>query len=110
VIDPSDNQVETFSGTLAVQGTDFHEFSAARNGEFEVRITAMGPNQDAFLGLQYGPKQGTSCLGAFQTNVFSQLNRVGLGGSITAGRYCLLVFDVGQLREPQTYTVRVAHP
>ena len=110
VIDPSQNQVEMLTGTVAVQNQVVHEFSASKNGEFEVRITTMSPNEDAQMGLQYGPRQGDSCLGAIQTNVFAQLNRTGLGGTINAGRYCLIVFDNGQLRAPQSYTLRVSHP
>ena len=110
VVDPSQNQIETLTGTVQLQDQVIHEFNASRNGEFEVRITAMSPNQDALMGLSYGPRQGTSCLGAYQTNSFAQLNRMGLGGSINSGAYCLVVFDNGQLTAPQSYTLRLSRP
>ena len=110
LIDPSKNEVTMFSGTVAVNGQNFHELVVSRNGELEVKITEMSPNQDAFMGLQYGPLRDQGCLGAFQTNVFAQLNRVALTGLINSGRFCLIIFDVGMLQAPQTYTLSVSHP
>jgi hypothetical protein len=108
VTSPSQNDVELFSGTLEVGGRNVHQFNVDRNGEFEVKITALSPNQDAVIGVSYGRVQGDAC-GVLQTN-FALLNRVALGGFITSGQYCLSVVDVGSITAPENYTVRVSHP
>jgi hypothetical protein len=109
VIDPSDNQIREFTGTLPVGGQKTHDFNVGRNGEFEVKITALTPNPDAFLGLAYGPIVNGQC-SAYPPNYFAQINRIALAGPITSGPYCLLVFDVGSLAQPANYTLRVSHP
>lgn len=109
VVDPSKNQIEEISGILEPLKLNVHEFTASRNGEFEVKITKLTPNPDAFLSLAYGPFQN-GCGGTFQTNQFAQLNKIGLGGPITSGRFCLFVSDVGTLSQPANYTLRVSRP
>lgn len=109
VIDPSKNTVDEFPGTLAVGGSKQHEFTAAKNGEFEIKITALAPNQDALLGLNYGLIQNGVCT-TQQQNFYAQLNRVALGGLMNSGRYCVTIYDVGTLSQPETYTIRVSHP
>src|SRR5687768_698577 len=84
IIDPSENKLEMFTGTVVEDGTNRHDFTVSKNGEFEVKITQMSPNQDAFMGLQYGPLLNGICQGAFQTNLFARLNIVGLGGGINS--------------------------
>jgi hypothetical protein len=108
VTSPSENDIELFSGTLAVGGTNLHEFTADRNGEFEVRITALSPDPDAVLGLIFGRLQNGACA-RLQSN-FAQLNIVALAGAITSGRHCITVADVGSLTAPANYTIRVSHP
>jgi hypothetical protein len=110
VIDPSKNQIDMVPGTLAVNGQVLHEFTAAKSGEFEIKITQLAPNADAFIGVSYGPVQNGTCVRTYQTNYYAQLNKPALGGHITSGRYCLLVFDVGTLSQPAAYTLRVSHP
>jgi hypothetical protein len=110
IIDPSDNKIEDFSGTLAVGGSNGHEFSVSKNGEFEIKITALSPNADAVIGVAYGQFQGSQCL-TLQSNPFGQINRVVLAGFINSGRYCVSVFDLaGTISQPENYTIRVSHP
>jgi hypothetical protein len=110
VIDPSKNTVEELRGTLPVAGQSRHDFSVSKNGEFEVKITALSPNQDAILGMDYGPIQGDQC-GVYQQNFFVQLNRVALNGIINSGRYCIRLYDSSRmLSQPENYTLRVSHP
>jgi hypothetical protein len=110
IIDPSKNKVTEIPGVLQLGQINIHELSVAKNGEFEVKITRLTPNADAFLGLAYGPIVDNQCATTYQANNFAQLNRIGLGGPINSGRYCLFVSDVGTITQPATYTLRVSHP
>jgi len=114
VVEPSKNNVETFSGTLAVGAANGHDFTVARSGEFEVTITALAPVSTVFIGTGFGQARSDGTCGVFPgyVNNFSSLNRSSLGGAITPGNYCVVVFDVGTIPEPLTltYTVKVSHP
>jgi hypothetical protein len=115
---PSDNRVETFSGS--VQPLNFgvsHPFSVTNVGSREIKITltSLVPG-NAFLGILYGQPAGNGC-GAFQTAVVdTTAGRNSLTGFIQiAGQYCVQVFDpvntVGiPLPVTQNYTLQVSHP
>lgn len=109
VIDPSENQVEERSGTIQPLGTVVDQFSVSKSGEFEIKITALS-NADAILLMAYGPESG-GCTGQTLGSTYRQLNQVGFGGLIQPGRYCVyLQDDLGTLRGPTTYTLRISHP
>jgi hypothetical protein len=109
---PSNNQVENFPGTLNPQGGGAHAFTAAKTGEYTVKLTALAPTSNALVGLALtaGNNDGSCSTSVFQQNNFSSLNAQALGGQILAGKYCILIYDVGTLTVAQTYTITVSHP
>lgn len=109
VIDPSKNQVDDKTGTIAPGGLVFHTFSVSKNGEFEIRITNLN-NADAFLHMAYGPDAG-GCTGASLGEAYRQLNQAGFGGTISKGNYCVyLRDDLLALKAESPYTLRISHP
>jgi hypothetical protein len=109
VIDPSQNQVEDRTGTIAPGGLAIDQFSVSKNGEFEIRITNLN-NADAFLHMAYGPDTG-GCNGASLGDAYRQLNQAGFGGSIQKGNYCVyLRDDLLALKAESPYTLRISHP
>ncbi len=115
IVDPSQNKVETFSGTLAAGGggQSAHAFTAANGGELTVKVTALSPISQTFIGIAWTQAASDgNCNGAvlFSTN-FAQLNVPAISGArVTSGKYCIVVYDVGAFTVPETYTVSVSHP
>jgi hypothetical protein len=109
---PSNNIVDTASGTLAPQGGVTHFFSVSKTGEYTVKLTALSPTANALIGLALvaGNNDGSCSTSIYQQNNFSSLNVQALGGQILTGKYCVLVYDVGTITAPQTYTLSVSHP
>ena len=108
---PSANTDDTFSNTLTVRGQIAHNFSVSKTGEFSVKITALSPDSGSIIGTGFGqPASGSCGLFTGYVNNFSTLNKTVLTGQIEEGAYCILVFDVGLLTAPQSYTVVVSHP
>jgi len=107
---PSNNQTESFSGTLEPRGTKSHAFNVSRSGEFSAKLTAWGPNSNILAGLAWtlGNSDG-SCSGLLQQN-FVALNAQGLVGAVVPGKYCVAIYDLGNMTANQTYTVTVSHP
>jgi hypothetical protein len=104
--------VVPFSGTLSPQGVAGHFFNVSKTGEYTVKITALAPTSNALVGLALvAANSDQSCTQSiFQQNNFASLNVQALGGQIISGRYCALIFDVGGISVPQTYTITVSHP
>jgi hypothetical protein len=116
-IDPSKNQVETFSGTVAKGSYSAgFAFTVARTGEFTVKITALAPNSSAVLGVLYAQALSDgSCSSSPQPygypNNFVLLNAPALSGQIFSGRYCVYVYDpTAALTATATFTLTVSHP
>lgn len=115
IIDPSTNQVETFSDTVAKGGISRgFAFTVAKTGEFTVKITALAPASSVtlFVAYSYALSDG-SCSAVPQPLQQSPapLNAPALSGQIYSGRYCVYVYDyVGTLTAPATFTVTVSHP
>ncbi len=107
---PSENTFDFFSGTIDVGGTIAHPFSAGRTGEFEIRLTELAP-ATSLLGTAFGQVLNSNCtpLSGYSNSV-SELNRTSLGGPISKGTYCVVVYDSGLVTVPVTYTVRVSRP
>jgi hypothetical protein len=111
IIDPSKNVTETFSGAIS-PGQVFgpHKFSVPNTGEFTVKITALSPSGNVFLGIEMdqASSDGT-CTAAIQ-RVNAALNVLAMNGQIFSGKYCLFVYDVGAVTTATTYTLTVSHP
>ena len=113
IIDPSQNIVEPFSGTVGVGGSFGPiKFSASKTGEFIIKLTALAPTTGIVLGMQMfqGNSDGSCSNVLVQQSGFATLNVQALGGQIFSGRYCLTVFDVGALTAATTFTLTVSHP
>src|SRR5215468_9311512 len=95
IVDPSSNQVETFTGQIAVGGRAVHGFSASKTGEISVKITALSPSSsNTFVGVVWtGRASDGTCngqLGAlFGQNNLAQLNVPAISAQILQGGYCL---------------------
>jgi hypothetical protein len=103
---------ETFPGTVPVLGNDVHTFTASQSGEIDVTLTAVGPPATIMMGLAIGTlaaANSATCLPVSGGTMTAQAGST-LTGTVAAGAYCVMVFDIGNDTEPVTYTVTVKHP
>ena len=116
--DPSNNQTETFSGTVQPLGATSHQYTVSNSGEFTISVTAITPG-NVFLGVGYGQPAANGNCGLIQNNVInqSQVGKTALSGQILIkGQYCVAILDpallanIAALPVPETYTVQVKHP
>jgi hypothetical protein len=112
---PSANKTETFSGTIEPKPSanyiKFFTFQSTNNGEAEVKITAMSPVTNVFIGTFLGqPQTDGSCGFLLPPNEFSVLNRASVNEAVNKGPYCTGFYDPGTLSQPLTVTLTVSHP
>lgn len=98
---------ETFSSVLAVRGLSSHTFVTAGAGTISITLTSVGP-PPVPVGLGIGVPGGPPCL--LNTSLTT-----GAGSSpqinvtADAGRYCVEVYDIGNLADPIGFSVTIQH-
>jgi hypothetical protein len=102
---------DTFTGTVAVGGADFHSFPIAATGTVDVTLTSATPPASVVMGLSVGTPGTDRCIavagGSTQTPAGSSVQ---LSGIASPGTLCVDVHDAGELSAPVSYTVTVTHP
>jgi hypothetical protein len=105
---------ESFNDTLLVLGTNSHPFTVQQIGGLKVSISTATPT--VAIGLALGTPSIGSCAVIERITVVPNAQEppavpaVHLSGNASvAGPFCVLVYDVGNLTEPITYTVNVLH-
>ncbi|HEY1912333.1 MAG TPA: hypothetical protein VGG73_15525 [Vicinamibacterales bacterium] len=113
ITDPSQNTVQTFSGTFSSASPSGQAFTAAAGGELTVKLTALAPVSSSYVGVAwvYQNSDGSCSTNSLFSNQFSQLNVPAISGAqISKGAYCIVVYDVVGFTTPETYTMTVSHP
>jgi hypothetical protein len=112
IVDPSKNQVDTVSGTIAVGGRGpAHPFSSPKTGEISVKITALAPSSGTLVGMLWAQSSSAgACDGQLLFNTVAQLNVPAISNQILSGNYCIQLYDAGYFSVAQTYTVTISHP
>lgn len=105
---PVENVTETFSGTVAPQGSALHTFQVKAAGTVTTTLTAVGPDSTLTLGLSVGVWDGFIC-GSVIGSQTAQLGSVFIGTATAPIYLCVTVYDAGTVVESATYTVQVVH-
>ena len=111
IVDPSQNKIETFAGTVQPASARAHAFSSSKTGEIAVKVVTLTPASQPVIGLQWVQGDGTNCNGGFlQVNQFATASTTAISGQILSGNYCIIVYDSVGLAQPSNYTITVSHP
>jgi hypothetical protein len=110
---PTPAQVtETFSGTVAQNGTAIHTFTVASTGNaLAAGYTSLAPSTVTALGMGIGTWDGTNCGLNQSQNDVARSGSTAISGTAGAGNYCIRVYDGGNIPADviASYTVQVQH-
>ena len=112
VSSPSNQTIDTFTGTVDPIGQSSNNFSVGKTSELSLTLISLNPRPVlGFIGIAIGQPVvgGCSPYGAY---VVSQaaIGQTFAFGQVAKGSYCLLVVDGnGILTAPAAYSVRVIH-
>lgn len=112
IVDPSQNQVEPFSGTVQPASARAHWFTTSKTGEIAIKVLTITPASSPVLGVQWvqGASDRTCNGGILQINQFATANSTAISGRIISGDYCVIMYDSVGLTQPTNYSITVSHP
>ena len=112
LVDPSQNQTDTISGTLQPGSARAHPFKASATGELTVKLGNLSPASQPYIGVQWvqAAGDGTCNGGIMQANQFAPANTTAITAQIVSGNYCIIVYDSVGLTQPENYTGTISHP
>jgi hypothetical protein len=107
-------QPELFEGSLNVGGSAFFSFNVQATGDADVMLASVttspapGTSTNVVLGMAIGSPLGTDCI--ISTSVLaSAALQSPLVSNLTAGTYCVRVYDVGNMTAPVNFAIRIVH-
>src|SRR3954464_6460869 len=107
IVDPSQNTIESFSGTVQPASARAHWFTTSKTGELAIKVVTLTPASSPVIGVQW--VQGASdksCNGALlQVNQFATANSTAVSGQILSGDYCVIMYDSVGLTQPSNYSI-----
>lgn len=109
-VDPTNT--ENFTGKVAVSGSAFYSFTVTQYGTVNITLTDVnGPfvPSTVTLGLGIGIPSGEGCSTSTTVNTKAG-STAQITGAYSAGVYCAVVFDVGNLFAPANFNVSIAYP
>jgi hypothetical protein len=110
IIDPSQNQVEPFSGTVAPGGGSVQKFSAAKTGEISVKMLTLTPAAVPAVLVQWVGAGDGSCNGQLFGQSIATANSTPISTQILSGGYCLFVTDYVGQTVTASYSLTISHP
>jgi hypothetical protein len=111
IVDPSQNTVDTFTGTIGPGGSLARPFTASKTGEITVKMLTLTPASISFIGVEWVQASGSNCgSGLLQNNTVVPANTTAISGQIPSGDYCIIVYDSVGLPQPANFSVTISHP
>jgi len=115
VVDPSKNQIETFTGTVVVgKGVILPtngSINIAKSGEIAITVTNLTPTVPGgtYFGIGFGQSISGQC-SLISANQFATVGVAAINGPIQPGTYCVVIADQGLFTVDENFTLTVSHP
>ena len=111
IVDPSQNNVTTHTGTVPVGSNVKIQFSASKTGELNVKVGTLSPASSAVIGVLWVQAGDGSCNGnLLQNNQFATANTTAISAQIQSGSYCIVMYDVGAFTQAENFSVTISRP
>lgn len=111
IVDPSQNQTETLSGTLTTGNASAQAFNVSKGGEYSITLLSVTPTLPAGVLFQVFLGQNTTQGCAPITANLVQVGQVALSSSIVPSAYCAGISDINRVVPTSViYSLQVRHP
>jgi hypothetical protein len=110
VVDPSQNQSETYTDTLQPGATLTRNFNVSKSGEYSIQVDSATPAPaNNIIGVGFGQVISGAC-SPFTLNGFATVGRTGSAGAIQQGSWCAIIYDSGTIAVATAIQVTIKHP
>jgi hypothetical protein len=110
IVDPSQNTVSPFSGTVVPGGISLVKFNASKTGEIQVKMLTITPAAVQALALSWVGSGDGSCNGQLWQQTIATSNATAISTQIQSGSYCLILSEYIPLTVTANYSLTVSHP
>jgi hypothetical protein len=109
----SSGSTETFTGSLAVQGSSFYSFTVTATDTVSLSLASLtagsiGAASASVIRIGLGVPIGTDCAVNNSVDTAAGLTTQ-LTASATPDVYCVKISDIGNLAAPANFTIRIGH-
>jgi hypothetical protein len=109
--EPPPTTIETFEGTIGINGAMTHTFNVGVAGTVTATLAEVSPDPAIAVGFALGTWNATSSVCQLVIPNDNALQGQILTGSASgAGTLCARVYDTGKLTAAIEYTISVEHP
>lgn len=111
----SGSLTEVFVGSLAVNDANFYSFTVSSTGTTSVMLASVtsgvpGPAADLAVGVGIGVPAGIGCPVTVTTAVnIGPALTAQIATTLSPGIYCVNISDIGNLRAPVNFAIRIIH-
>lgn len=109
---PSAPITETLTGVVPPASLAFNIFSASAGGDITITLTGLDPLSGISVGIGLGVATTTgtpSCSLAYSQEGL-KVGAVWTTSLSNKGSYCVAVYDIGQVTQNVSYSLKVTHP
>ena len=103
------SSTDTFAGALTPNGAASFPFTTAASGSITATLATLAPNSTLVVGLALGTWNGNSCQILLAKDSATQSSFI-VGQASQSSTYCVRIYDVGNVTDPQTFELQVNHP
>jgi len=100
---------DTFAGPLTQNGAQTFQFTTAASGQITATIATLSPNSTLVVGIALGTWNGNACQIILAKDNATQSSFI-VGQASQSSSFCVRIYDVGNVTDPQTFEVQVNHP
>lgn len=106
---PSASVTETFNGVLVPTASTWHVFTTSGGGDLSITLSSMTPLSGITVGVGLGVAANNACNLQYTQEGF-RVGAVWTTSLSNKGSYCVAIYDVGQVSQNVTYSMKVTHP
>jgi hypothetical protein len=100
---------DVFTGTLAATASMSFPFAITTQGTITATLTTFSPQTTITMGFGLGQPVSGVC--TLISGAYSEAAKMGyvLSGTITAGSYCVVLYDIGNMQGNNDFVITIVH-
>lgn len=94
-----------FASRLLVGGSAWKTFTQTTTSLVTARLALISPDGEAVVRIGLGTFDGTTCTATMTVDTASNDETPQLSAPLTPGRYCMLIWDIGNLLSVNDFAI-----